>query len=71
VSKLRSKSQDKCQCGVDLPWHLVELMETGDRFKHMCCCGRQYALASDEEHVLLYLGQMNVYGGWENPGGIS
>jgi len=54
--KLRFKQPDKCPCGADLPWHLVELTEPGDRYSHMCSCRRRFELSREVQGRLLYVG---------------
>lgn len=48
---------DKCSCGYELPWHLVELTEPGERYSHMCSCGRKFELSREVKGRMLYVGQ--------------
>jgi len=46
--KIHFHNPDKCPCGYELPWHLVESTDPGDRFSHLWCyCGRKYELSRE------------------------
>lgn len=36
---------DKCYCGQELPWHLVDI--GGERFSHICSCERKFIYIID------------------------
>lgn len=55
-AQLRFKTPDACPCGVELPWHLVELTVPGDRYSHMCICRRTYELSREVQGELVYAG---------------
>lgn len=47
------KKPDKCECGAEIPWHLVGVGNA--RFSHICSCENHYAWVDRE--TLAYIGK--------------
>lgn len=50
--KREKKTGETCDCGSEMPWHLIELdLGESRTFRHRCMCGQWWSRTSDASMV--------------------